>query len=505
MAGLDGATTSKPEAGTSAALEITTTELPEAKVEGVYPPTQLGASGALAPVSWRLTAGELPPGLTLSTAGVVSGQAQCTGIYPFTVEATDGLTSASRCLALAVDTFGTSMDGLNFGEAWAGEPITLDAVGCTSPTTFEVVRNDSGGAFDHLDEAAGRAVWVPGGNVPAADLIRVTDTESGAVSEVEVAVVAHPAPHYVAEFGSTDVWYVNASHGFGPHGLPRDWDDALVMVGLRSTSYVPTLADEMASWLVRRRLLATLNVLFGRNEDGTRGDGVAISFPFKRPKAPYTAPLPGTWATGAPGRYNVMSLVHGSNRSIAGFAFQDGVTNERVENDTTSADHPELGVHVNQIAYFFNAGYQNNTLPYEPVSPADEPILRALIHGDACSGARAEMLQWVIQGLGESLAGVVAHEIGHSLGLEHTTPSVPTSIMGSSSAISPYAKLRFVTSDMDQLRSILPGPGRMGGSQKTGDASLPPGGIAACRLPIHAGPAPAPGKSRGCCCGHAGR
>ena len=70
LAGLEDAHASKPEAGTTAALEITTSELPDAKVEGTYPPTQLVTSGELAPVTWRLTAGELPPGLTLSTAGV---------------------------------------------------------------------------------------------------------------------------------------------------------------------------------------------------------------------------------------------------------------------------------------------------------------------------------------------------------------------------------------------------------------------------------------------------
>ena len=85
---------------------------------------------------------------------------------------------------------------------------------------------------------------------------------------------------------------------------------------------------------------------------------------------------------------------------------------------------PELGIHANNVAYFHNAAYQNITMPAEPITAADEHTLRALLHRDPVSGERAERIQWVIETFAKSLACVAAHEIGHSLGLEHTSPVV---------------------------------------------------------------------------------
>ena len=47
------------------------------------------ATGGTPPLTWSISAGSLPPGLTLSTAGVLSGTPTTTGTYPYTVEVTD--------------------------------------------------------------------------------------------------------------------------------------------------------------------------------------------------------------------------------------------------------------------------------------------------------------------------------------------------------------------------------------------------------------------------------
>lgn len=47
------------------------------------------ASGGATPYTFTLLSGSLPPGITLSTAGVLSGIPTSTGTYTFTVEATD--------------------------------------------------------------------------------------------------------------------------------------------------------------------------------------------------------------------------------------------------------------------------------------------------------------------------------------------------------------------------------------------------------------------------------
>ncbi|MFC7501080.1 Ig domain-containing protein, partial [Nocardioides sp. GCM10030258] len=53
-------------------LHITTTSLPGAKAGAPYS-AQLTAEDGLGPYTWHLTAGSLPPGVTLSLAGAISG------------------------------------------------------------------------------------------------------------------------------------------------------------------------------------------------------------------------------------------------------------------------------------------------------------------------------------------------------------------------------------------------------------------------------------------------
>lgn len=62
--------------------------LPDASAYSAYNQS-ITATGGLTPHTYAVTAGALPPGLTLSTAGVLSGTAGAPGTYNFTVTATD--------------------------------------------------------------------------------------------------------------------------------------------------------------------------------------------------------------------------------------------------------------------------------------------------------------------------------------------------------------------------------------------------------------------------------
>jgi hypothetical protein len=89
-----------------APLAITTTSLPSARRLKAYSQT-LQASGGVKPYSWSLTAGSLPPGLTLNSAtGTVSGTPTSRGTWTFTILAQDSQTpkaSNSRAFSLAVN------------------------------------------------------------------------------------------------------------------------------------------------------------------------------------------------------------------------------------------------------------------------------------------------------------------------------------------------------------------------------------------------------------------
>ena len=79
-------------------LELTTTSLPDGKVKRAYS-TSLQASR---PATWRVSGGALPPGLTLSAAGQITGTPRSAGAWYSELTASDDVGSASRVFLLTV-------------------------------------------------------------------------------------------------------------------------------------------------------------------------------------------------------------------------------------------------------------------------------------------------------------------------------------------------------------------------------------------------------------------
>lgn len=71
-------------------LAITTATLPDGYLTTAYSATLLQAGG-FGPFTWTRVAGSLPPGLALSTAGVISGTPTAAGRFTFTVRVRDAL------------------------------------------------------------------------------------------------------------------------------------------------------------------------------------------------------------------------------------------------------------------------------------------------------------------------------------------------------------------------------------------------------------------------------
>ncbi len=87
-------------------LEIFTSVLPFGGTDEPYSYI-LQAIGAAGPVSWALINDALPDGLSLDTAtGVISGTPTQPGIFPFTLQANDGIQTASRDFSLTVNIVG---------------------------------------------------------------------------------------------------------------------------------------------------------------------------------------------------------------------------------------------------------------------------------------------------------------------------------------------------------------------------------------------------------------
>ncbi len=85
---------------------ITTTSLPQATVGAAYSQT-LGATGST-PMTWSISSGTPPAGVTLSSSGVLSGAPSASGTFNFTVQASNSAGSDVQALTLTVATSGSA-------------------------------------------------------------------------------------------------------------------------------------------------------------------------------------------------------------------------------------------------------------------------------------------------------------------------------------------------------------------------------------------------------------
>ena len=118
----------------SATPVITTTTLPDGIVGTSYNQT-LTATGTT-PVNWSMSSGNLPTGLSLSAAGVISGTPTAAGVFNFTIKATNSVGNDTKALSILVlepptITTTTLPSGLT-GTAYS---IQLSATG-TTPITW---------------------------------------------------------------------------------------------------------------------------------------------------------------------------------------------------------------------------------------------------------------------------------------------------------------------------------------------------------------------------------
>ncbi|MGI4866854.1 MAG: putative Ig domain-containing protein [Janthinobacterium lividum] len=132
---------------TTAAPTITlspASPLPGGTVAAAYSQT-LTASGGTAPYTFAITAGALPAGLSLSSAGVLSGTPTAGGSFSFTVRATDASASPgpfsgtqNYSLTIGAPTISVAPATLPNGAVAAAYSQTLTGSGGTAPYSFAI-------------------------------------------------------------------------------------------------------------------------------------------------------------------------------------------------------------------------------------------------------------------------------------------------------------------------------------------------------------------------------
>jgi len=124
-------------------LSVATTSLPNGSVGSAYSQSLL-AGGGVSPFTWMVVAGSgsLPPGLALSSSGVITGTPAATGTFHFTVQVTDaGGRTATGLLSVSIGVAPLTITTSSFPNGQLSVPYsqTLAASGGVAPYSWFLV------------------------------------------------------------------------------------------------------------------------------------------------------------------------------------------------------------------------------------------------------------------------------------------------------------------------------------------------------------------------------
>lgn len=157
-------------------FRIATDQLPQGITgSGYWYP--LAALGGVNPISWSITSGSLPSGITLDVSGgYISGTTAASGTFTFTVKAVDsGGKTATRQLSLAVYPVLTiTTTSLNTAVPNTGFSQTLNASGGLAPYTWSIIAGSLPTGLV-LNPATGSLAGIPTSIGTSTFTVQVTD------------------------------------------------------------------------------------------------------------------------------------------------------------------------------------------------------------------------------------------------------------------------------------------------------------------------------------------
>lgn len=197
-----------------APLQVTTQSLPQGVINAPYSTTTLSATGGVTPYAWNVASGNLPPGLSLSRAGVVSGTPTAAGGYGFTVAVADSeqppsVANAGFSISInpALQITTTSLPN---GSPNVSYSATLAATGGLAPYYSWTITQ---GALPNgltLNATSGVISGTPTGAGTSSFTVQVSDSETPAtIATTGLSIAINPAPLrdaalYTADRGAVD-------------------------------------------------------------------------------------------------------------------------------------------------------------------------------------------------------------------------------------------------------------------------------------------------------------
>ncbi len=179
----------------------TTSPLPAGSVGTLYSQTFVVLNG-VAPFTWSVSAGSLPPGLSLnSTTGALRGAPATTGTFVFTIAVSDSsqASTAREFQVTVVNALTVSTTSLPGGALNTPYTATLAAVAGTSPYTWSVTSgnlplgltlNAASGVISGTPTATGRSRFT----VQVQDAVAATDTQALSITiGAQLSVTSGPA------------------------------------------------------------------------------------------------------------------------------------------------------------------------------------------------------------------------------------------------------------------------------------------------------------------------
>ena len=212
---------------TPARLHITTSSLPKAPTGLLYS-YQLSASGGVQPYGWKLWSGELPPGISFSSSGELSGTPTNRGTYIFEVQVNDSaspaVTSIGRFslvvttprLLITTRSVPSAMIGVLYsvqlGSSGGLPPLTWSVESGSLPAGLSV---NSSGLLSGTPTAAGTARFTVKLSDSSADPLVATATYGLTVKPVPLSLATPSLPP--ATVGTPYSVTVTATGGTSPY------------------------------------------------------------------------------------------------------------------------------------------------------------------------------------------------------------------------------------------------------------------------------------------------